>query len=226
MHIKMPLLILFFFTFVLSSCNDASAIQKESGNIILYQINDAIFTQKNMDHLIEFTEFLSRSPLTEEDKKALTQWAILDFKSSPKASLKFYKSLSNTTIKKIRHSNNNHEYKTRLFISFSGSFRKKQTLFPKNHILKIIDHYNPPVKEALQLQAFEHNMLMLQLQNNQVQFNRLMNTHKASTNQIIKSIKDHGDKAAIVLSGDKIIEEHNDHYLVEDQIGNQHKVPR
>ena len=200
--------------------------EKSREGIILYRKEGFFFTQHDMDNLIEFTEFLSRSPMTQKDKKALTQWAILDFKSNPEAGLNFYRVLDNKTIKKMRLSANNIEYKTRLFLSFSRGFRKKQEGLPKNHILKIIDHYNPPIKEALQLQALEHNIMMRLLQNNQTSFNSLMNTHQVATDQIIKSIKDHGDRSSIMIQGGKIIEERDNSYLVEDEIGDQYEVSR
>lgn len=193
---------------------------------VLYKKGIVVFTQENMNNLIEFTEFLARASLTEKDKKSLKKWAITDFKASPISRLRFYRALQSKLANEIRKPNIKEEYRTRLFISFVTSFKGKSSDRPKNHIIKIIDHYNPPIKEALQLRALEFNLGMQQYQRNQKQFNRAMNSYQAAGDQINESLKRQAERAAITLPGGVILEERKNSYRVEDATGEQYDVLR
>ncbi len=201
-----------------------SQVAKSTENKVLYKKGSALFTQANIDDLVEFAEFLARSPLTKKDKKVLIPWAINDFISAPEKSAEFYRVLSGKLIKDIRKQPNKKNFRTRLFISFVTSFKHQKR--PNNHILTIIDHYNPPIKEALQLRAIEHNLIMQQSQRNQTQFKHAFKSSQAITEQIKESLNRQAERTAITLPSRTIIKEGENSYKVEDETGDRYDVYR
>ncbi|HIP51450.1 MAG TPA: hypothetical protein EYG94_05100 [Campylobacterales bacterium] len=211
-RIEKLLLVLVFFS-----------IATQAKNKILYQKNEHIFTQRNLNETIVLGEFIARDSFSKKDKKNISQWLIDDFKAAPKKSKIFYESLSNVTIPKIKVSRNNELYRAELYLQFINMFKNnpQYTKSPHN-FLAIIEHYNPPKKDAKNLQLFYAR----QLQYNNQMFNSVLKQVQTSSQAIHKSLEEHGTRQSIVLSGDIITAEFDEHIVVEGADGIKYEIEK
>ncbi len=188
-------------------------------NRVLYRSGHNIFTQHNASELIQLAEFLGRSNFTKKDKKALQAWSIDDFKSAPVQGRKFYQNLSNTIIPKIKLAKSG-IYRAELYLNFVDLFAKhpeyKQS---SNNFLAMVDRYNPPVKEAMQIRQIRHNMVLQQMQMNQMLFNQNMRQAQKSSDMMVKSIQDQSRRQSITIPGGRILSETGDKIYAEDYKG-------
>lgn len=191
---------------------------------ILYQDNQYKLTQKNTNALIKLAEYIAGSALSLQDKKALQLWAINDFKTAPKAGIKFYQQLQHIILPKI-NSDKAGYYRVQLYLNYVQHFLK----YPKykqvpNNILAIINHYNPPKQEALQLNAVQHQLQQQRLNRNQARFNQTIAMQQAYHAMVNTTIRDNGTRAMISLRGDSILEETNSIFYIKDDQGISYQI--
>jgi len=220
------------FYFVLTSCFFsfltlfAPCTLANSANHILLRVGNHVFTQTNADELIQLGEFLGRSGFTREDKQQLTSWSIADFKSAPEQSVAFYDSLHKEVLPRIAAQDSDIEiYRAELYLRFIRLFNRHPEYQKSPHnFLAIIDHYHPPVTEAMQLQQLQHNLVMQQIQMNQRLFNQTLQQAQQSSAIITKEIIDSSRRSAITLPGGKIIQETDNVIYAEDSQGRKFEV--
>ena len=161
--------------------NSAKAGGKDESAILLHH-NDYDFTQRNVNELITFGEYLARAKFSEADKQALTQWSIEDFKSAVAESIGFYQSLRNTLLPKIKASSEDEVYRANLYRGVVNNFKQRaEYAASPNNFLAIIDRYHPPREEADQLQQLYTDMVMQNMQINQMQFDQSKQPFSQST---------------------------------------------
>jgi len=193
----------------------------------LYQKGSYRFTQENAKNLLELAEYIGGSRFSKKDRKALQLWSIEDFKAHPKTGMKFYRSLPQNLLPKIRKSKGNNIYRAELYLSYVDLF-KKHPEYKKlpNNFLAVIDRYKPPIKEALQIRQIRFNSLMQQMQSNQRTFNQAMQSSQRSSDRIAKSLQDQSRRQSITLPGGTILRETGDKIYAEDYKGQKFEVAK
>lgn len=192
---------------------------------ILFHHEDYDFTQRNVDELILFGEYLARSKFSKADKQALRIWSIEDFKSAITDSIGFYTSLRNTLLPKIKASPDDEVYRANLYRGVVNNFNQhpEYAASPDN-FLAIVDRYEPPREEAAQLQQFYANMVIQKMQLNQRLFDQSMQQSNQSTEAMSNSIRDQSLRQSITLPGGRIIQEWDDRILAEDPDGRRYEL--
>ena len=92
--------------------------------------------------------------------------------------------------------------------------------------MAIIDRYNPPIREVLQLRQLKFNAVMQQAQRNQRSFNRSMQQAQHSSEMISKSLQDQSQRQAITLPGGRIISETGKRIYAEDAKGEKFELSK
>lgn len=132
---------------------------------------------------------------------------------------------------------------------FPRYYEQQQTL------LDIIRAYNPPVfvdkvnhllvseselaegvgpeaiiqakrRQQLIEQQMMAGVLMQSLRLNQQIFNRTMQTYREQGDNISQSMRDLSIIRSLQITGNKVLETHDDHFIIEDQQGNRHSINR
>ncbi len=222
-----PFLGLFFFGFISFFTVMADDTR------VLYRSESYKYTQKNANELIAFAEFLGRSKFSAADKKALQLWSIRDFSLAPDKATNYYKNLSEKIMPKIkamRKQQNNeqiNDYRADMYLGYINLFNKhpEYKTSPDN-ILAVIDRYNPPVKEAMQLQQLIFNSIQQTLIINQQIFNQSMRLQQKSSDVMINSIRDQAVRNSISIPGGTVLEETQGKFYAEDEKGNKFEVTR
>ena len=108
-----------------------------------------------------------------------------------------------------------------------NSFRKNpaQGRSPDN-FLAVVNRYNPPIKEAAQLQLLYHRMLQQQLQMNQILFDQNMKQFNKSMDAVSQSITDQAIRDSVTLPGGKILHESEDRIYAEDSKGMKYNLSK
>lgn len=192
----------------------------------LYQQGEYQLTQSNANDLLTLAEYIASAEFSQKDKVALQAWAIEDFKSNPKLGMSFYKQLATEIIPKTR-STNSHTYRAELYLAYVNA-AKDNPLYTQfnNDILELIDHYNPPVNEALQLQQVQFDLTMQQLQLSQQLLDQNFKTMQQAHTNINQKLNNQMRRHAISLSGDKALYETDEAFYVENNEGQTFRVSK
>ncbi len=215
--------------FICSIFLSISSCYADNSQQALFKQGDFVYTRKNAAELIQLAEFLGRSTFSVKDKQALSAWSIDDFKVAPKASVKFYRNLSKLVIPVIKTKRGHalNQYRAELYSQFAYRFDKYPDYRKSaDNFMAIIDRYNPPIREVLQLRQLKFNAVMQQAQRNQRSFNRSMQQAQHSSEMISKSLQDQSQRQAITLPGGRIISETGKRIYAEDAKGEKFELSK
>ena len=198
-----------------------------AGDKVLYQKGSYKFTQKNANNLLELAEYIGGSRFSKKDRRALQAWSIVDFKTYPKVSMKFYRNLPRNLLPKIRKSKGNNTYRAELYLRYVEVFEKhpEYKKLP-NNFLAVVDRYKPPIKEALLIRQLKFNLVMQQMKLNQQVFNQSMRLSQQSSDMVAKSIRNQATRYSITVPGGQILSETDDRIYAKDYKGNLFDVAK
>ncbi len=219
----------FVFVIIMGAFLPVSTCFADNNDKILFVDGALAYTQKNLDELIQLAEFLGRSNLSSKDKKAVKKWSIGDYQAAPKESASFYRNLTDVLLPAIKSKKGKalSLYRAELYSQFAYRFDKYPDYRKSaDNFMAIIDRYNPPIREVLQLRQLKFNAVMQQAQRNQRSFNRTMQQAQHSSEMISKSLQDQSRRQAITLPGGKIISETGNKIYAEDAKGEKFELSK
>ncbi len=133
-------------------------------------------------------------------------------------------------IRAMRKQKNNKQtnyYRADMYLGYVNLFNKHpEYKASPNNLLAIVDRYNPPVAEAMQLQQLIFNSFQQTFIMNQQMFNQTMDIQRKSADMMAKSIRDQATRNSITIPGGTVLEETQGKFYAKDEKGNKFEVTK